>query len=69
VLGGQVQERRQRRAAFDDTGGDELRDRQQLDLRLLRIKRGKGEHAVRRAEVDAKDVLGHMYGERPLWRS
>ena len=60
MLRRQIQKRRQRRAAFDDARRDELRNRQQLDLRLLRSQRRISQHAVRRAEVDAEDVRsGH----------
>jgi hypothetical protein len=55
MLRRQIQKRWQRRALFHNAGRDELRNRQQLHLRLLRGKGSKGEDAIRRAEINAKD--------------
>src|SRR5262249_5481277 len=59
----QIQERGQRSAAFDNTGCDELWNRQDLDFRAFSIKRRIGDNAVRCAEINTDDVrCGHANG-------
>ncbi len=43
---GQIQKRRQRGPRLDRAGGDQLGDRQQLDLRLVLVQWCVGQHVV-----------------------
>src|SRR5690606_36124454 len=56
----EVDEGRQELARLDLVARDELRDAKHLDLGLVALERGRGERAVRRAEIDTNRRTGHQ---------
>ena len=58
MLRGQIKKTRQHTKRFGRAGGDKLRERQQLQPRLVGVQRHVGQHAVGRAEIEADDVFG-----------
>ena len=60
VRGGKIEKRWKEVARFDRRGGDELRDRQHLYLRLLFVERRIREHAVGRPRSIPMEYLADM---------